>query len=229
MYYKVAVKMEIIPVIDIKGGSAVSGKSGRREEYKPLKTIFCDSSNPIAIARSIPSRRLYVADLDGVMENKPDFDTLEKLSQIKKIMVDPGIRGYENLKKLSEIDADIIIGTETLEDIDVLKKAVETFRDKIIVSIDIKEGRVSSKFLPKDPIAASGVLKVHCKRFIFLNITSVGTLSGQKFDYLKGVDAKGVEVMVGGGVRGKDLGELEKLGVNAVLIGTALHKGLIEI
>ncbi len=50
--------MEIIPVIDMMKGVAVSGKSGRRDEYLPLKTIFCDSSDPIEIASSIPSKKL---------------------------------------------------------------------------------------------------------------------------------------------------------------------------
>ena len=30
----------IIPVMDFKNGIAVSGKSGNRETYNPLKTVF---------------------------------------------------------------------------------------------------------------------------------------------------------------------------------------------
>ncbi len=43
----------IIPVIDIKNGEAVSGKSGKRETYTPLKTVFDNSSEPVAIARKL--------------------------------------------------------------------------------------------------------------------------------------------------------------------------------
>ena len=52
----------IIPVIDLKNGEAVSGKSGMRETYKPLKTVFNDSSNPLAIARALKDSG-YTKDL----------------------------------------------------------------------------------------------------------------------------------------------------------------------
>jgi len=50
--------MELIPVLDLQGGKAVSGKSGRREEYTELETVFTPSSDPLEISRALPSRRL---------------------------------------------------------------------------------------------------------------------------------------------------------------------------
>ena len=35
-----------IPVLDLKGGIAVSGKSGQRETYTPLNTCYANSANP---------------------------------------------------------------------------------------------------------------------------------------------------------------------------------------
>ncbi|MFQ5974830.1 MAG: HisA/HisF-related TIM barrel protein [Candidatus Hydrothermarchaeales archaeon] len=220
--------MEIIPVIDIMDGTAVSGKSGVRKEYSPLKTIFCKSSDPVVVASSIPSKSIYIADLDGIMKRIPDYKTLEKLGKIKEILVDVGVRDYVDLRGASKLRCDIILGTETLEGIDVLIKGVEKFQDRIIVSIDIKSKKVLSKFLPQAPINAYKVLRAHCKRFIFLDITSVGTLRGSRFDYLEDV-TKDAEIMVGGGIRKEDLPKLEEMGVDAVLIGTALHKGFITI
>ncbi len=220
--------MEIIPVIDIMGGVAVSGKSGRRDEYLPLKTIFCDSSDPIEVASIIPSKKLYIADLDGIMNRKPDYKTLGKIGKIKNTLIDVGVRNYKDLKEASRLKGDLILGTETLNDLNVLKKSAEEFHDRIIVSIDIKDEKVLSKFLPEDPIRTYKVLKKHCKRFIFLDITSVGTLTGPRFDYLKDLD-KDTEIIVGGGIRKEDLEPLEDLGIDAVLIGTALHKGLLKM
>ena len=45
--------MEIIPVLDLKSGIAVSGESGERSNYKPLKTVYSQSSNPVEIARTL--------------------------------------------------------------------------------------------------------------------------------------------------------------------------------
>jgi len=220
--------MEIIPVIDIMRGVAVSGKSGKRDEYMPLKTIFCDSSDPIEVTSSIPSKKLYIADLDGIIRRTPDYKTLEKIGKIKNTLIDVGVRNYTDLKEASRLKGDLILGTETLTDLDVLKKSVEDFHDRIIVSIDIKDENVLSKFLPEDPIGTYNVLKKHCKRVIFLDITSVGTLAGSRFDYLKDLD-NDTEITVGGGIRKEDLEPLEDLGVDAVLIGTALHKGLLKM
>ena len=45
--------LEIIPVLDLMNSVAVSGKSGNRETYTPLKTIYASSSDPVEIANSL--------------------------------------------------------------------------------------------------------------------------------------------------------------------------------
>jgi phosphoribosylformimino-5-aminoimidazole carboxamide ribotide isomerase len=167
--------MEVIPVLDIMGGIAVSGKSGRREEYTPLETVFAESSDPVEIAKNIPYARLYAADLDGIMKGTPNIEILEELCKIKHLIVDAGIKNADDYERISHIDADIILGTETLQDfetIDLIKKEAE-----VVVSIDIKDGKLMSHFLPSDPLKAFALLKNKIKRFIILNISSVGTLS----------------------------------------------------
>ena len=42
-----------IPVLDLKDGQAVSGKSGLRDTYQPLQTLFAPSSDPIEIAQGL--------------------------------------------------------------------------------------------------------------------------------------------------------------------------------
>ena len=57
--------IEIIPVLDLKSGIAVSGKSGNRNKYKPLKTVYSSSSNPVEIARNLKEKRaksIYIAE-----------------------------------------------------------------------------------------------------------------------------------------------------------------------
>ena len=56
-----------IPVLDLKDGQAVSGKSGLRDTYQPLQTVFAPSSNPVEIAQGLKlngADELYIADLD---------------------------------------------------------------------------------------------------------------------------------------------------------------------
>ncbi|MDP6459318.1 MAG: HisA/HisF-related TIM barrel protein [Candidatus Hydrothermarchaeota archaeon] len=223
--------MEIIPVLDIQRGQAVSGKSGERCKYTPLKTVYSNSSNPLAIAENLPWETLYVADLDGIMYDNPDFDLLEKLCMRKKTMVDAGLGSYAGVHRLATLDCELITGTETLEGLNVIKKAIGEYGNRVWVSLDIKNDKVLSKFLPSDALeavktlSATGVMKI-----IILNISAVGTLRGLDYALVKALTQNfpDVEFIIGGGIRKEDVKKLEKIGVEAVLVGTALHSGLLK-
>jgi phosphoribosylformimino-5-aminoimidazole carboxamide ribotide isomerase len=218
--------MEIIPVIDIMKGIAVSGKSGKREEYTALKTVFANSSNPVEIAKNLPFKRLYVAELDGIMEGVPNIEMLEELSGIRRLMVDVGIKNLSDYNRISHLNADIIVGSETLQDFETLETITEECR-RLIFSIDIKDGKVMSPFLPSDPVDAFELLADKVKKFIILNISSVGTLSTD-FSLLEKFKVRDVEIYYGGGIKKEDIEKLKKMGIGGALIGTALHKGFFE-
>ena len=63
--------MQIIPVIDIKSGHAVLAKQGDRNNYLPLSTPLCDSSQVEDVINAYlqlyPFTRIYIADLDALM------------------------------------------------------------------------------------------------------------------------------------------------------------------
>ncbi|MFQ5800449.1 MAG: HisA/HisF-related TIM barrel protein, partial [Candidatus Hydrothermarchaeales archaeon] len=116
----------------------------------------------------------------------------------------------------------------TVEDPAVLAKALERFGERVIVSIDIKGGSVLSDFLPPSPSDAYRALgDMSAKKVIFLDISAVGTLKAD-FSFIKDLNKTG-EILVGGGIMGKDLTEMERIKVDGVLVGTALHKGLLEV
>ena len=50
--------LEIIPVIDLMNSLAVSGKSGNRETYTPLQTVYASSADPMEIAISLKAGAL---------------------------------------------------------------------------------------------------------------------------------------------------------------------------
>ncbi len=218
--------MELIPAIDIAGGKAVAGRSGERENYKELRSIYADSSDPLEIAKNLPFKRLYVADLDGITRVKPDLELLKKLGSIKEVMADIGIRVYEDYLILQGLRVTPIVATETLAGARGLKEMLD---GGAAVSIDMKLGKVLSRFLTSDAGDAFEFFRREgASKFIFLDISAVGTLGGGKFGFLRNIDFGGAEVMVGGGIVADDIPILEAMGVNAVLVGTALHRGLIK-
>ena len=55
-----------IPVIDLKQHQAVNGKSGMRDTYQPLRSVFAPSSSPVEIAQGLKlngADEMYIADL----------------------------------------------------------------------------------------------------------------------------------------------------------------------
>lgn len=223
--------MDVVPVIDIKGGVAVAGKQGKRETYLPLKSIYADTSDPIKIAEALPFEKLYVADLDGITHGTPDYPLLWELSLRKKIMVDAGVSSFKDVTMLAPLCCDIILGTETIRNVRVVEKSVDIYGDSILVSLDIKDDKVISRFLPSSPFEAVRVLEgIGVERVILLDISSVGTLKGCKYEMIEPLvkNFHSMEFFVGGGIKPEDLGKMEKIGVKAVLMGTALHSGMLE-
>ncbi len=221
--------VEIIPVLDIRGGVAVAGKSGNREEYRPLETVFAGGSDPAAIASALPYPRLYVADLDGIVTGRPDIGTLKSLSQLKDLMVDLGVRDAYDLQLFSDLSCDIVLGTETVSEMRVITEAIRRFGvGRIIVSLDIKMGAVLSDFLQHHPQNAYDMLSaVGVRRVIFLDISMVGT-GKSDYRFIKNLNKAG-EIILGGGITAEDFGWLKRAPVDGVLVGTALHRGELEV
>ncbi|MFQ5816087.1 MAG: HisA/HisF-related TIM barrel protein [Candidatus Hydrothermarchaeaceae archaeon] len=218
--------MEVIPVLDIMDGKAVAGKSGRRWEYRELETVYAVSPDPLEIAKALPHRRLYVADLDGITEGRPDYSLLEMLSGAKRLIVDVGVRDYGDYMRAKALDVEVVVATETLRGDGTLHRMVE---EGCIVSIDMKDGGVLSSSLGfETPSDAFGYFRDRgADKFIFLDISAVGTLGGNRFGFLEHIDTSGAEIMVGGGIVPEDIPVLDEMGVDGVLVGTALHKGLL--
>ena len=217
--------MQIIPVIDLMNKIAVHGKSGNRDEYKPLKSVICNSANPIDVAMAYKERgaeTIYIADLNFIMGNGDNFEVIKEIDFVNKI-VDIGVKmreDLENIKKILNKNDKAIVATETLEDIELLKEK------DIVVSLDFKNGELLNYSL--DEILS------HVREdtpLIILDISSVGTQRGINVELIKYVlDKTNNPVYVGGGIKGMDDLELcYNLGVDGVLIATAIHKGILDL
>jgi phosphoribosylformimino-5-aminoimidazole carboxamide ribotide isomerase len=130
----------------------------------------------------------------------------------------------------------VIIGTETLQNISFIEKAVKSLgRERIVVSLDLKGENVISGFEldkfsnPLDLLREFQGMGVD--QVIVLDLARVGSSEGVNMPLLKEVlKNRKVKVFVGGGVRDiKDLVELQNIGVFGVLIATALHSERISL
>ncbi|MDR0372340.1 MAG: hypothetical protein LBI79_02070 [Nitrososphaerota archaeon] len=234
--------MKVIPVMDILDGTVVHAVRGRRYEYKPLQSVLVRSSDPVVVVdafKVLGFGELYIADLDALIDCTSDFELFSRLTAWGglSLMVDAGVTSIERAERLLENGVSkLIIGTETLSAKDFIAKAVERFgSNRVVVSLDLKEGRVfvnTGVDNSIDPLRllgefeSMGVLEV-----IVLDLVRVGSGEGVDTEFLKrAISETGLSVYAGGGVRDiVDLVELKALGAAGALVATALHTGKITV
>ena len=114
-----------IPVIDLKQHQAVSGKSGMRETYKPLNTVFAPSANPIEIAQGLKlngADEMYIADLDLIDSHGHNINDIKMVNTILPVMLDAGVKDAESFAFFLDYAFKVIVPTETIESIDEIEE-----------------------------------------------------------------------------------------------------------
>lgn len=233
--------MRIIPVIDLKGGLVVRGVAGRREEYRPIVSQIASAPSPKAVAQafvqSFGFNHVYVADLDAIGGQSPDFAAYEQIAACGLTpWIDAGIGTAGEAMQLRSGTPSIISGLESLDSLEELQEIVAGCgTDRIIFSLDLKSGQPITSIaawqaLSPAQIAAAAIDRGIC-RMIVLDLADVGVSRGTgTLDLIRRLRAvhPQLEITAGGGVRGvADLRQMAEAGCNAALVASALHDGRI--
>lgn len=234
--------MDIIPVLDILNGQVVRGVAGRRTEYHRIVSKLTTSSAPLVIASVLRETfglsRFYVADLDGIVNQRPNLRLFSQLAdQGFELLVDAGTRGEpEAVEVASRGKADVIIGLESCRSPEDLKRILDSL-PTITFSLDLLNG------LPRMAIDAAGwcdqpeaiaeqLVEEGVSSLLILDLADVGMSTGGSTDRLCRFARSrfpDLHLISGGGVRNRDdLSRFCKLGVDAVLVASALHDGQLS-
>ncbi|MHA2038349.1 MAG: HisA/HisF-related TIM barrel protein [Promethearchaeota archaeon] len=236
-------EFKVIPVIDILNSEVVHAIKGERKQYKPLSSKLFKTPNPLDILNVLTSKfkfkDFYIADLDAIINHKPNFHLLTKILKIPEIniLIDPGIVDIGDILHFSQFDLNkLIIGLETVRNLDVIREAINIIgQEKLILSIDMyKENVISNAKGVKDknPIEIAKIMEgVGVNKLLLLDLFRVGQkIGGIPLQYLKIQASFGGKIFVGGGIRDyKDLMQYKELNFAGVLIATALYDGTIDI
>jgi phosphoribosylformimino-5-aminoimidazole carboxamide ribotide isomerase len=234
--------MKVIPVIDILDGKVVHAVKGKRRDYKPIQSIFTSSLVPLEVARIFKNNgfgELYIADLDAIIACLSNFHHFKQIVDKTglELMVDAGITSLERAYKLFENGVSkLVIGTETLKKKVFVSESIRLFgKDRVIVSIDMKDDRVLVQpgfdGCTEPMCLLRELIKMGVSNVIILDLAKVGTSEGMNKDFLKKITENlELGIYTGGGVRDlHDLVELRNLGVAGALVATALHNGRITV
>ena len=228
--------MLIIPAIDLKDGCVVRYVQGARD-----KKVY--SKDPVKTAKHWVKQGaefLHLVDLDGAFTGNPkNIDIVKEI--VKNIPIPVGfgggVRKIETINELVDCGvARVVLGTKAVSDETFLKKAYKKFHDKIIVSIDARNGIVMTEGW-KSSKGKAGVLTfaAYLKdmgfgQVIYTDTLKDGTLTGPNIKSIKELlKETNLKVIASGGISSLDdilkLKLLEKLGVVGVIIGKALYEG----
>jgi phosphoribosylformimino-5-aminoimidazole carboxamide ribotide isomerase len=223
--------VQIIPVIDVLGGIVVHASGGVRAHYQPLQSIITSSCDPIAVISALLTlhdfKKIYIADLDAIRGHNYDlgfYAGLHKHFPLLEFYLDLGIRNRNDWQKIASMEGiRCVLGSESLEDIDLLKE--DRIKEQATLSLDYQNNRFLGKLeLVEQP-------ENWPKKVIVMNLDYVGARSGPDFSLLAKVQKLAInsEVTAAGGVRNEtDLVQLAKQGITATLVASALHKGNIS-
>ena len=223
-----------IPVIDLKQHQAVSGKSGMRDTYQPLNTVFASSADPVEIAQGLKlngADEMYIADLDLIESKGHNIMDVKMVNTILPVMFDGGVKNCESFEFFLDYAYKIIVPTETLESIEEMEKIFEKYpKERIVISVDVKNDELFTKHLGLNLSEFKEILKeLDPNEIILLDITGVGTEKGYNRKLLEEFEDLKEKLIIAGGLNKDSLGELESLGIKKVLIGTSLHSGEVKL
>ncbi|PKL67938.1 MAG: HisA/HisF family protein [Methanobacteriales archaeon HGW-Methanobacteriales-1] len=226
--------MEIIPVLDLMSGMAVSGKSGHRETYQPLKTVYSSYPDPVQIASSLKrqgAHQIYIADLDAIEKKGSNLELIRKINHILPVMMDWGVKDLKSFEFALEFANKIIVATETLKSLGELSKIFEKFpKDRIVVSVDIKNDQLLAKEMD---ISLNDfkefLIDLNPSQLILLDISQVGTFNGFNKQLIDEFSEFKDSLIFGGGITPSEIKSLNEKGLKKVLVGSALHKGDIPL
>ena len=223
-----------IPVIDLKQHQAVSGKSGMRDTYQPLRTVFASSSDPVEIANGLKlsgADEMYIADLDLIESNGHNINDVRMVNTILNVMFDGGVKNIEGFEFFLDYAYKIIVPTETIESLEEIEKIFEKYpKERIVISVDVKDNELLAKNIDIGLHEFKEFLKkISPNEIILLDISGVGTEKGYNEKLLEEFKDLKDNLIIAGGLNKESLNELESLGIKKVLIGTSLHSGEVKL
>ncbi len=232
--------MIIIPAVDIKQGKCVRLLQGRMEDTTQY------SEDPLKMAQRWEKEGaslIHVVDLDGAfakeVRNLKTIQTI--LSGITvPIQVGGGIRDLKTIELYINMGVSrIIIGSEAVYNPNFVKEACLKFKDRIVVGIDARNGKVAVEGWSRtsETKAVDLAKEFESCGVVAINFTDIyrdGMQTGPNIEETAALaEAVSIPIIASGGVSTiqdiKNLLKIESKGVAGVITGKALYEGTLDL
>jgi phosphoribosylformimino-5-aminoimidazole carboxamide ribotide isomerase len=227
--------MILLPAIDILDGKAVRLARGAFDE----QTVY--DADPVEAARrwvAGGARALHVVDLDGARAGEPL--NLEHVRRIVReagvpVQIGGGLRTIDAVRDAIAAGARrVVLGTAAYRDVDLLDEAVAAYGDRVVVSVDARDGRLAAAgWLEQTELPVESVIEQMgargVRRFVYSSIERDGMLAGPDLEGARRAsDAVRGSFVYSGGVSSVEdlraLKELRRVNLAGVIVGKALYE-----
>jgi phosphoribosylformimino-5-aminoimidazole carboxamide ribotide isomerase len=224
-------RMNIIPVLDLRGGVVVRAHMGQRDRYHPIVSPLSPTSDPGDVMRGLLSvhafTTFYLADLDAIEGTGDNAEVLHRLGaefSSLAFWVDNGVADTDAAEQFLDAGlGHLVVGSESQKDMALLRHLAD--RDRIVLSLDFRGDAFQGPPALLDEVAAWP------QRLIVMTLARVGSGAGPDLDRLRAIRdvAAGRDIYAAGGVRdGADLAALRRAGIAGALVATSLHDGRLR-
>ncbi len=231
--------IEIIPATDIIGGECVRLTQGDYDR----KTIYY--SDPLEAAKAFEGvgiKRLHVVDLDGAKSSHPmNLKVLERVATHTSLTVQYG-GGIKSAQALTDVfnagASRAIVGSLAVRQPELFSAWLDEFGgERMVLGADLKNGKVAIQgWLEESQMGASELFKIFMphglRHIICTDISRDGMMCGAATELYKTLSAEfpTLNIIASGGVsKMSDVEELDRAGVQSVIVGKALYEGGISL
>ena len=232
--------MKLIPAIDLMNGKCVRLFKG---DFNKRKDFSKEPHEQAKYWENEGAKCIHIVDLDaaktGIPKNDCSIKEIVKTVNIP-IQIGGGIRSLERIEQLLSYGLDkVIMGTSAIENKELVKDLSSKYPNRIIVGIDAKDGKVSTRgWLKQSDVLATDLVKefsyFKIASFVVTDINTDGTLAGTNEVFIQKIlEITDIPVIASGGVGSiSDLLSLTKFehsGLYGVIVGKALYENKFTI
>ncbi len=229
--------MIIYPAIDMKNQACVRLTQG---DYDSV-TIY--ESDPVDVAKRWEAKGahiLHLVDLDGarngVRINEPVVKKILENINIP-VQLGGGIRDTKSVEIFLKHGVNqVIVGTAALKNRPWIREMIDTYSNRIVVSIDAIKGFIATDGWKNiSQIKAIDYIKelesYGLRRIVYTDIEKDGMLCGPNFKMYEELQkSSSIEIIASGGITTmEDVKCLKKMDIYGAIIGKALYNGNLDL
>ncbi|MDX4944739.1 HisA/HisF-related TIM barrel protein [Providencia manganoxydans] len=243
---------DIYPSIDIVSGFAMVSQAAIKmmlensyDQSHVSKMILGTPTEVINKWQNEGAKKVHIVDLNAAAGTGDNYQAVKQAISMSHVraQVCGGIRDDRTLERALNLGCERVnIGTAVLENIKWCEKVIKEHGNKIAIALDVKQINGDYYLTSRGWRVNGGLLwpvldklnKLGCLRYVVTDVEKGGMLSKPNFDLLKKVCTKtDSPIIAGGGVSSLNdiitLSDMRELGIEGVILGQALHIGIINI